>query len=126
MSPGPGEGGGGEASGRSQEKPSGRSQGDPSGRSQGEVTPWEENYELLLCEGLFSEYLEMGQFLHSPGPSLDLLQLLVSWINFHLVSSNSDPIWLHYHLCGGLPSGAALCSHQQLGGDPTGRSEVCG
>lgn len=46
MSPGPGEDGGGEAS----------------GRSQGEVTPWEENYELLLCEGLFSEYLEMGQF----------------------------------------------------------------
>lgn len=32
-----------------------------SGRQQAAVSPWEENYELLLCEGLFSEYLEMGQ-----------------------------------------------------------------
>lgn len=61
MSPGPGEEGGGEPSQQSQE-----SQEKPGGRSQTELTPWEENYELLLCEGLFSEYLEMGQFLHSP------------------------------------------------------------
>lgn len=25
-----------------------------------EVTPWEADYQLLVCEGLFSEYLEMG------------------------------------------------------------------
>lgn len=23
--------------------------------------PWESNYELLVCEGLFDEYLEMGR-----------------------------------------------------------------
>lgn len=126
MSPGPEEEGGGVPSGQSQEEPGGRSQVKPSGRSQAELTPWEENYELLLCEGLFSEYLEMGQFLHSPGPSLDLQHLLVSWFKFHSVSSNSDPVWLHHYLCGGMPSCAALCSHQQLGGDPTGRAEVCG
>lgn len=73
MSPGPVKDGGGEASRRSQEEPSGMSQRERNRRSQGEVTPWEENYELLLCEGLFSEYLEMGQFLHSPGPSMGLL-----------------------------------------------------
>lgn len=26
-----------------------------------EVSPWESDYELLVCEGLFSEYLEMGK-----------------------------------------------------------------
>lgn len=26
-----------------------------------EVSPWEADYELLVCEGLFSEYLEMGK-----------------------------------------------------------------
>lgn len=65
MSPGPGEDEGGEPSQQSQEKPGGRSQEKHSGRGQAELTPWEENYELLLCEGLFSEYLEMGQFLFS-------------------------------------------------------------
>lgn len=54
--------------GTSQEKPGGTSQEKLSGRSQAGLTPWEENYELLLCEGLFSEYLEMGQCLYSPGP----------------------------------------------------------
>lgn len=26
-----------------------------------EVSPWEADYQLLVCEGLFSEYLEMGE-----------------------------------------------------------------
>lgn len=26
-----------------------------------EVSPWEADYQLLVCEGLFSEYLEMGK-----------------------------------------------------------------
>lgn len=26
-----------------------------------EVPPWEADYQLLVCEGLFSEYLEMGK-----------------------------------------------------------------
>lgn len=26
-----------------------------------ELSPWEEDYQLLVCEGLFSEYLEMGE-----------------------------------------------------------------
>ncbi|XP_075871081.1 anoctamin-7 isoform X2 [Nelusetta ayraudi] len=90
MSPGPGEDGGGEASGQSQEKPNGRSQGDPSGRSQGEVTPWEENYELLLCEGLFSEYLEMViQFgfitiFVAACPLAPLFALINNWVEIRL------------------------------------------
>lgn len=111
--------GGGESSEQSQEKPSGGNQEKPGGRSKDKrrgrsqmgMTPWEENYELLLCEGLFSEYLEMGRFFHSPELSLVFQQLLVSWLNFYLVSTNSDPIWLHHHLCGGVPSGAAFCSY---------------
>lgn len=74
MSPRPGEKEEGEASGQSQGEATRKSQGKTNGRRQGELTPWEENYELLLCEGLFSEYLEMGQFLLSLEPSLDLLQ----------------------------------------------------
>lgn len=26
-----------------------------------EASPWEADYQLLVCEGLFSEYLEMGE-----------------------------------------------------------------
>lgn len=26
-----------------------------------DVSPWEVDYQLLVCEGLFSEYLEMGE-----------------------------------------------------------------
>lgn len=26
-----------------------------------EISPWESNYQLLVCEGLFDEYLEMGE-----------------------------------------------------------------
>lgn len=26
-----------------------------------EVSPWEADYQLLVCEGLFDEYLEMGK-----------------------------------------------------------------
>lgn len=103
--------GGGEPSEQSQEKPDGQNPEKYRGRSQTKMTPWEENYQLLLCEGLFSEYLEMGRFFHSPGPPLVLQQLLVSWLNFDLMSTNSDPIWLHHHLCGGMPSGAAFCSY---------------
>lgn len=25
------------------------------------LSPWEADYQLLVCEGLFSEYLEMGE-----------------------------------------------------------------
>ena len=28
---------------------------------QGELPPWEANYQLLVCDGLLSEYLEMGE-----------------------------------------------------------------
>lgn len=28
---------------------------------QEEASPWEADYQLLVCEGLFSEYLEMGE-----------------------------------------------------------------
>lgn len=31
------------------------------GKTEEEVSPWEADYELLVCEGLFSEYLEMGE-----------------------------------------------------------------
>ena len=32
------------------------------GGTQGKsTTPWETDYQLLLCEGLFSEYLDMGE-----------------------------------------------------------------
>lgn len=34
-----------------------------------EICPWEADYELLVCEGLFSEYLEMGESL-TDGPGL--------------------------------------------------------
>lgn len=26
-----------------------------------ELSPWEADYQLLVCEGLFGEYLEMGE-----------------------------------------------------------------
>ncbi len=31
------------------------------GEKEKEVSPWEADYQLLVCEGLFSEYLEMGK-----------------------------------------------------------------
>lgn len=36
-------------------------QGEINEKKEVEVSPWEEDYELLVCEGLFSEYLEMGK-----------------------------------------------------------------
>lgn len=31
-----------------------------------DICPWEVDYQLLLCEGLFSEYLEMGEWTRPP------------------------------------------------------------
>ena len=32
-----------------------------------EACPWVADYDLLLCEGLFGEYLEMGEWIYAPG-----------------------------------------------------------
>uniref|UniRef100_A0A672LQ57 Anoctamin n=1 Tax=Sinocyclocheilus grahami TaxID=75366 RepID=A0A672LQ57_SINGR len=41
---------------------------------QPELSPWEANYQLLVCEGLFDEYLEMGE-------SLLQFQITVFYLN---------------------------------------------
>lgn len=39
-----------------------------------QINPWENDYQLLVCEGLFDEYLEMGEF-------SDILYYCL-WFNF--------------------------------------------
>lgn len=43
------------------EKEGEEAQREVKGEKEEEVSPWEEDYQLLICEGLFSEYLEMGE-----------------------------------------------------------------
>lgn len=54
-----------------------------------EVSPWEEDYELLVCEGLFSEYLEMGKsyqkVLHRQD-SCPVIGCIECWLTAHLCS----------------------------------------
>ena len=38
---------------------------------------------------------------------------------------SSSPVWLHHYLRGCLPTGSTLCTVKQLGGNPTGCTEVC-
>lgn len=35
--------------------------GEEANKGAEKVCPWESDYQLLVCEGLFSEYLEMGE-----------------------------------------------------------------
>lgn len=87
------------------------------------VSPWEADYQLLVCEGLFSEYLEMGNqslcFLQNNRGLHDGALYLNS-----VVAPRSASVWFHYHLCGSVSSRSALRSHQQLGGDTFGRAEI--
>ncbi|KAK5928836.1 hypothetical protein CgunFtcFv8_010120 [Champsocephalus gunnari] len=52
-----GERGGGE--GEKEEEEKGEKEEEEKGEKEEEVCPWEADYQLLVCEGLFSEYLEM-------------------------------------------------------------------
>lgn len=38
---------------------------------------------------------------------------------------SSSPIWLYHYFRGCLPTGSTLCTVKQLGGNPTGCTEVC-
>jgi len=59
----------------------------------------EEDYKLVGNDGLFQEYLEMGQL------DLDNLSQLCY----------SSSVWFHYNICGGFSFGALICSPKQLG-----------
>lgn len=37
----------------------------------------------------------------------------------------SAPVWVHHYICGGVSPRPTLRSPQQLGGNPSGRSQVC-
>lgn len=44
----------------SEQKEAAEAEGEEARMETEEVPPWEADYQLLVCEGLFSEYLEMG------------------------------------------------------------------
>uniref|UniRef100_A0A3Q3WCA1 Anoctamin n=1 Tax=Mola mola TaxID=94237 RepID=A0A3Q3WCA1_MOLML len=65
-------------------------QGEINEKKEVEVSPWEEDYELLVCEGLFSEYLEMViQFgfitiFVAACPLAPLFALVNNWVEIRL------------------------------------------
>lgn len=68
-----------------------------------EVSPWEADYQLLVCEGLFSEYLEMGESRRTR-----LVASAAGLVNRGVFLS--DSVRVHHHLRGCVSPRSSLRS----------------
>lgn len=123
---------------------------------------WEEDYQLVECEGLFEEYLEMGKYprLYLKGMMslrstnsrnnsnvnsiqydeyiytvytlyikdnvrrLNCLQCFIAQVKNDSLCC-SAAVWVHHHLRGSVPPRSTVRPPQQLGGNSSGRPQVC-
>uniref|UniRef100_A0A3B5AXA3 Anoctamin n=1 Tax=Stegastes partitus TaxID=144197 RepID=A0A3B5AXA3_9TELE len=72
-----------------EKKKKGANEEEAQGDEEEEVRPWEDDYQLLVCEGLFSEYLEMLQFgfitiFVAACPLAPLFALINNWVEIRL------------------------------------------
>ena len=108
-----------------------------------QLPQWDKDWNLqpMNTHGLVDEYLEMGKTLHSfwvlylseegrktfKVCTLFVPELRRTSSEVHPNGSFicSSPVWLHHHLCSGVPAGSSPGSAQQHHRDSPGCQEVC-
>lgn len=105
-----------------------------------QLPQWDKDWNLqpMNAHGLVDEYLEMGKTLHSfevlylseegrKSLTLFVPELRRTSSEVHPNGSFlcSSPVWLHHHLCSGIPAGSSPGSAQQYHWDSSWRLQVC-